>query len=525
MTTAAFRRPRVRAGAAACAGVLALWLLALAARPSAGLLVIPAAVVVAARVLSRGVTEPWFTRLAVVMGTLAAAAGGGLVAREQPVAVFVPALAALAYLAVRRWPMRALVFGFALSSIYGSLEAFTTVSAGPLVDLVLIGLWLTFLVPLALAQRSRELRLTPGMLLLIAYVVVTLGGLVVASDVNFAARDFRLSIWHVMAAIPITYIAWRPVTLDRAAKLFGVVALLGGAYATLRWAIGPSGKESALLQGGAGVLYNQVEVGEDKVQGAFPNGQELGLWASLMVPFLVASTLSWRGPWKVVAGCGVPLVAVGLLGSGQRSGLVAAIAGAAVVLVVNQLSRGFRGPRLGAVGLAVVALVAAGTVVFPTVVDSPTKQQRYENILTPQRDGPFQERLFKWRNAFADLRGHPLGRGIGQAGAGVDQQRFSGNASDNVDNSYVKIAYEQGAAVMVLFAVALIALLIELVRHAVWTRAPGGAAHAMAGAGVLTAIILQFAGNRHIEALALLAGLMVVAFGLVQVVSPPPEPS
>jgi hypothetical protein len=46
----------------------------------------------------------------------------------------------------------------------------------------------------------------------------------------------------------------------------------------------------------------------------------------------------------------------------------------------------------------------------------------------------------------------------------------------------------------------------------------------MAAAGVLTALILEFAGNLHIESLACVAGLLIVAIGLVQVLAPP-EPA
>jgi hypothetical protein len=480
--------------------------------------------VVALRLLARGEVDPWFTRLAVAMGTVAGALAGGRLVAHHPLLVFVPAIVSFAYLAVRRWPSRALIAAFFLASAYGSIEAFTGVSAGQLTDLVLAGLWLTFLVPLVVGKRTRELRLTPGIVLLLAYVAMTIGALMVSTDVNFAARAFRLSTWHLMAVIPVAYLGWKPVTLDRVVRVFGVIALLVGAYATLRWAIGPSGREKALLQNANGVMYNQTGIGEDKVQGSFPNGQELGLWASIMLPFCLAGFITWRGPWKIVAAGAIPLCGIGLLGSGQRSGFVAGLAGILVVLVVNALARGLRGPRLGIAATALVALVIGGAVVFPAVVDSPAKVQRYTNILTPQRDGPFQERLFKWRNAFADLRGHPFGRGIGQGGAAAAQQRFSGNGSDKVDNSYVKIAYEQGPVVMLFFAVTLLVLLFELVRHAIWTRAPGSTAHAMAAAGVLTALILEFAGNLHIESLACLAGLLIVATGLVQVLAPP-EPA
>ena len=40
------------------------------------------------------------------------------------------------------------------------------------------------------------------------------------------------------------------------------------------------------------------------------------------------------------------------------------------------------------------------------IVDDPSKVQRYKNILNPSEDKPFQERLFKWENAFAESLNH-----------------------------------------------------------------------------------------------------------------------
>ena len=48
---------------------------------------------------------------------------------------------------------------------------------------------------------------------------MTIGALLVAPDLNFAARAFRLSTWHLMAVIPVAYLAWKPVTLNRADRL------------------------------------------------------------------------------------------------------------------------------------------------------------------------------------------------------------------------------------------------------------------------------------------------------------------
>ena len=186
----------------------------------------------------------------------------------------------------------------------------------------------------------------------------------------------------------------------------------------------------------------------------------------------------------------------------------------AAVLIINQLARALRGPRLGAALGAVLALLVGGALIFPTVVDTPEKTQRYTNILTPGQDGPFQERLYKWENAFADIDRVSVRardrhrRPVGELCA------LPREAAVQVDSSYVQIAYEQGVVMMGLFVLTLIVLLLELIRHAIWTRDADAAALAMGAAGTLIAIVLALAGNLHINSLAMLGGWVIVGLGV-----------
>lgn len=428
----------------------------------------------------------------------------------------VPALLATA-LATRRWPAASIGAVFACSAFYGSAEAFLDVPLGQVADVVLGGLWIGLAGSVALGVRREALAISPGTALLGAYVLATLVAVALAADPGLALRAFRLTVWHLLALVVVALVATRRETQRDVARVAAVVALAAGAYATLRWAIGASERELALLgTDPSGTLYNQAVVGEDKVIGSFPNGQELGLWMSLLIPFCMAAALTWKGLYRVIAFAALPLCLIGLLGSAQRTGAIAAAAGCAIVLAAYGMARGIPGVRVAAAGASVLALLATAVVVFPAVVDSREEVERYERILTPERDGPFQERLAKWENALAEVEGEPFGLGVGTAGPEGRGGRFQAKASDNVDSSYVQIAYEQGIGVLVLFLVAEVVLLVELFRHAVWTTARDEASGTIAAAGVLGAIVVALGGNLHLNSLAMTGGWVLVGLGVAQ---------
>ena len=428
-------------------------------------------------------------------------------------------VAALTGLFAARFPTLTLASVFAISGTYASLAAFTGAPVVTLANLLILGLWTGVLGRLVFGRRSLALRPTPGPLLLCAFFAMTAGAFLATEPLSAGIAALRQAPLYLSMVLLLAFGAFRRRTLDGLARAMAGVSLAVAAYASLRWAIGPAAAEESLIPDAFSRQYNQLAVtGEDKVRGSLPNGHLLGLWMACTIPFLVATGIAWRGGWRLVSIAALPFSAIALLGSGQRAAAVAVAAGALTVVLVHLVARGFRGPRLGVALGAVAALVAIGVVAYPSVLDDPEQRKRYENILTPGRDGPFQERLHKWRETLAVVDEEPFGRGLG-AGNAQAGRRFADIASINIDNSYLMIAYDQGLLVMAFFVVTLIVLLAELIRYAVWTRGPNSSAMATAGAGTLVALLIDLMSANYITGRPVTAGWLIVGLGVAQYAS------
>jgi hypothetical protein len=417
-------------------------------------------------------------------------------------------------LLTQRRPRFGLIALFVVASAHGSIRAFTGIPVVEIGDGILAGFWFGVIGRLLIGRRPMSLRPSPALFLLGAYMVMTFGAILVTDPIGIGIRGFRVTHFHMSVMLLVGYGAFKLRTIDAVAKAFAIVCMLGGGYATLRWAIGPDPKEAAINYG-YGARYNNTVGEESKVQGALFNGQGLAVWSSCAIPFLLAIAISWRGRYRLIALIGLPLSLVGMFGSGQRTIVPAVIAGCLTVILVHTISRSFPGPRLGIVLAAVVVLIFTASVAYPAVVDSPQKRQRYENILSPSEDVPFQERLIKWNQTLSDLKGQPFGFGIGK-GVALFPNRFANVASDNIDNSYLMIAYEQGIAVMILFIVTLFVLLAELLRAAIWTRGTTAAALTTAGAGTLVSMMIELVTADQITSTPIVAGWMIVGLGIAQ---------
>jgi hypothetical protein len=382
------------------------------------------------------------------------------------------------------------------------------------------------LVRLLIGRRTARIHPTPALFMLGLYLGATLIAALSTTPVDDGIRAFRLAPLFLSVVLLIGYGGFTRRTLDLLARTMVVVCLVVSAYAALRWAIGTSAKEQALQRSAMDRQYNQLGItSESKVQGSLPNGVLLGVWMACTIPFLTAVAIAWRGTFRMLALAALPMAGIGLLGSAQRAGLAAAIAGLLTVVVAHVLARGPRGPRLGiAVGTVLFLLVSA-TVVYPAVVDSPERQKRYENLLNPDQDGPFQERLNKWRSAFGEIESESTGHGLGSGNPQTVRHRFADIANQVLDNSYLMIAYEQGIVVAALYVLALLVLLVELLRHAIWTRGPGGSVMAAAGAGALVAMMTEFTANDFVYAPAIVAGWMIVGLGVAQFAMPLRRPA
>lgn len=443
---------------------------------------------------------------------------GAVLVIRVPMLAYALAVLLVAGLAGRRWPGPMVLLTFAITGTYGSIKAFTPFhDTGPAVDLLLAGLWLGLLPQIFSRRRDFNYVLWPGVVVVLGYSLFTAASILFAPSVYEGLRAFRQATWYLLAFVVVAYIGWRPPTRRQLAAGIVLISAVVGAYATLRWAIGPAGKEKALSATTGAIKYD-VAAGSSKVQGSLPNGSVLGLWTAITLPFCFGAALAMKGRTRLIAIAAVPLLGIGLLGSSVRTASVAAVAGVALVLILYQLSRAFPGPRLGTGVTALVGFVIAAVVLYPaTAGDTPEKRDRYKYVLTPGRDASFQERRFKWDSALRDSGRHPLGHGLGTAGIRAGNQRFLTTATGgDVDNSYVMVAYEQGIAAMVFLIAALVMLLAGLIRRSVWTLSPERAAVAIGAAGTLVALMVMFMSRLYIESLSSLAAWLIVGLGVAQ---------
>lgn len=446
----------------------------------------------------------------------AAAALPSHYAESPKLGLAIPALVVGAFV-TRRFPTTALAVIFFITGTYGSIAAFTGLPAVSVADAVIEGLWAGVVGRLLIGRHYAALRPTLALYMLAGFIGVSFLAVFGTTPVSSGIRAFRLAPLYLSVVLLVGYGPFRVNTLEKLMRVMVLVSLLVAAYATLRWAIGTSAKEQALQRTSLSRQYNHLAVSNDlKLQGSLPNGNLLGLWVACTLPFLVAVAISWRGIFRIVAAAAIPLSGIALLGSSQRAGTIAVVAGSLTIVVVHVLSRGFRGPRLGVAIAAALLLIVGGSVIYPAVVNNPQKRKRYENILTPGQDGSFQARLTKWDTTLRQLRGKPFGFGLGAGDPIAVPHRFADIGAQEVDNSYLMVAYDQGLAVMAFFIATMLVLLVELLRFAVWTRAPGPAALSTAAVGTLVAILVEFMSADYIYARPMIAGWMIVGLGVAQ---------
>lgn len=506
--------------AAWTAAVAAAWLGDQVAPGALGLALLPPLALAAAVALGeRRPGDP------VLLATAWAAAVGGavlvavLLLADPRIALVVPALAIAAFVCARR-PAAAVVAAFVLTGAFNTLEVLTPIPVGETVDLLLAGLWIAAIWRYAVTRRERPLWLWPGVAAALLYLLLTAVQALATESAIQGLYAFRITAWYMAALVLVGYSGWSAGTLRAIARGVVVAALAVGAYATFRWIAGPSAaEEEAAL--GAFRQYNLVD-GDVRLFGSFPSGHQLAGWTGIVAPFCLAAALVWRGRWRLAAALATGLCLAALLGSEVRAGLVAVAAGMVVVVVLHQLARGFPGPRLGTAAAAVVGCVAAGVAAFTIAFGgSEEATARYTAILDPTGEPSVQRRLDKWSEAVAVVRESPFGQGLGSSGqAHTRYGRFETLASFDLDNSYLKVAVDQGPAMLLLFCAASLLLLYGLVSRAL--RAPDGRAAAMAigAAGAFTAFLLVMVSGLFIEGLPALAAWMLVGLGIAHFATP-----
>jgi|tagenome__1003787_1003787.scaffolds.fasta_scaffold20950772_2 hypothetical protein len=514
------RRVRpVDAGAAAGAAIYTVLLARTLAVPSFALYPLLAAPWLAFGLLA--VTRrplPTSVRLAVGWCVLACVSVGlaRLVVLVPVLAVALPALL-IAFAVARRRPAGMMIGAFVLTGTYGTLTAYGNLPSGPAVDLLLGATWLAALSVWLLHGPGNPVWLWPGAIFAAIFIGAGVFYVIDAETLNIGVKWFRASLWYFAATLLVAYGPWPAGSRTRIARAVLVIAIVVGAYATLRWVTGPSGRERVLAQQFANNFLN----GELRPIGSFTSPKEMSAWCAIVLPFCFVGAMAFRDRWRVVAIGACGLLTTAMFAADVRAAPVAAGAGALAVILLLVGAQAFSGGhKTGVVTLAIVALAVGGTAAYAvTLGGKEDSAQRFSNILAPGRDPSVVARKFKWRNAIADIQQAPLGHGAGTAGRDARLVRFASIGNWDIDNSYLKIAFEQGFAMMALFIVAALLLLGGLVRRSVLTADPQRAALAIGAAGTLVSMLVLFFTADYVEGLPALAGWMIVGLGMAQFAS------
>lgn len=435
---------------------------------------------------------------------------------RSPMLAFFPLMAAVGLVMVVRTPLAVLLV---LTVTTGFYVTFTVELPLPgsiyaLMAAALLALWIGVLYARAARHAPDRVRLWPGLWLVLLVGLGSLGWVVVEGDFAQSLAYYRTTWWFLLAALLIALAPWRRFD-DHFARILIVSCLAAGAYALVRWQIGPSAAEEAFARrvGGGFTAFD----GEVRAIGGVGDTHGLAMLTGSTVPFLLAMALGGRGGWRALAALAGGMCAATVVITDVRSGMLGSAAGIFVVLLLMFAARPLGSSRLAA-ALVGVLLIAGGVGAAVAIKGSGLDEgsKRFQAILQPQSDESFQIRRNLWREALDDIDDAPLGHGIGTASAeGRGQQRFITSATSDVGSSYLKIAYEQGFAWMVLFAATLAVLLLGLVREALLGADRQRSLFAIGAAGTLVsfAIVLNFE-SVYFEIGAALLIWMIVGLGL-----------
>jgi hypothetical protein len=439
-----------------------------------------------------------------------------------PNALLVVALPAgvAAGIACRRRPELAILALFAVASAFGVIDAFTPVPPSKLADLVLAGLWLGVAWRWLAGGERFALRLPAGVVLLLAFAVVTLAQVAAAPSLSFGLHTFISTGLYLITVLLVGASELDARRLAIVGKGIVAIALAVAAYAVLRHVIGPAAKERAI----ASQQPFNFKDGKLLLFGSFESRHQLGLWCALVVPFCAGMAAVLRGRWRIAALAVIPLCAVALIASQSRAALVAAIVGLALVLALHSMGRAFPGPRLGVVVAAVVVLVGGGAAAIALSGGSGNETTKtFTVVLHPNDDAAYRARVAKWDEALRAIRKQPMGHGLGTANQLQEQQgRFVSIGSFSIDNSYLRVGYEQGIVPALLYIAGLLALALALIRRAAITPDPARAGPALAAAGTIVAYVVVLYPSNAFDGYAALAAWLLAGVGIAPFVAGAP---
>lgn len=445
------------------------------------------------------------------------------IASASPITVLAIPLMVIASLAVVRFPVTTVAVLFLFAGAYGSLQALFAIPSAKLTDPLLGGLWLGAGWFWLTGRSRHRARMWIGIVLLALYATITAAGIVTTYSTTAGLQSFRGSAWYLGAAVLVAYAPWDERTRRKLVPTAVLVVSAVGAYCAFRWFVGPAGAEETLAMQSP----NNYLDGELRPIGSLATTKELAAWSAASIPFLAAIALTRRDRFALAAAAGFAACVVAMVAADVRAGVAASVAGLVAVLVLYQLAQAFRGRRGAAVVVGAAVAIALGGGAFAyTIGDKSDSSNRYEAILDPTSDASYQARVFKWRSALRDIDNAPFGHGVGTAGRiQVRYGRFRNIGSIDVDNSYLKVAYEQGFFVMALLVGGLLLVLGQLALRAITTLDPSRAGPAIAACGTFVALLVLFFVGEYIEGLEVLSAWLLVGLGLSQFTLEPRAPA
>jgi hypothetical protein len=288
--------------------------------------------------------------------------------------------------------------------------------------------------------------------------------------------------------------------------------MLVAGYAVLRHVIGPAAQEREIA---ARQPFNYKD-GKLLLVGSFESRHQLGQWCALVVPFCAGMAAVLGGRWRIAALAVVPLCAVAFVGSEARAALVGAIAGLLVVLTLFSMGRAFPGPRLGVVLAALIVIVGGGgAAIVLSGGNGNETTKKFTVVLHPNDDAAYKARRAKWDETLREIRMQPMGYGLGTANQLQQQQgRFVSIGSFSIDNSYLRVGYEQGMVPALLYIAGLLALALGLVRRAIATPDPARAGPALAAAGALVSYIVVLYPSNAFDGFTALTAWLLAGVGI-----------
>ena len=449
----------------------------------------------------------WTTTIS--LAYLATSLGGA-----NPAILFAPLVIALSAVICRRYTVQSIFVLALLSGSYGTAAATFKVGVGPLIHLILAGLWAGIIWRVVTKRRTRALRAWPAMILVGVYMAVTLLEITTAESFYIGIRSISVSQWYMLVFLVVAYTSLTSAELLKLGRLFVAVATAVGGYATMRHFTGPSAAESAYAFATGG-NYNTLDGHTLSLFGSFGGRHDLAVWTSCAVPLCIGCALGWRDRWRYIAMLGAAFCVFDLIDTDVRAAIPAVLAGIVVTFALYALTPAFGRQRLGVAVISVSAVAAVGVALFLAL--GVNSNGHYTGLLHPTQDSSFSERTYKWSGAIRDITHHPAGMGLGSAGrVHIQYGRFFLTSNETIENSYLVIAYQEGFIVMSLFVLMLLAVLGTLAARTITTRSQAKATLAIGPVGALVSFMVMMMNGPYVEGIPALWIWLILGLGVAQ---------